>query len=201
MSVSGDPYGRPMEIESLRRVAQRIVEVRGRGFGLSPEDREDLLQEVLVKYVAAWSGDGAPDNVEAWLETATGRLITDRWRGEQRRPLVAEAADRDGDPYDVVADFMERARSRQPSMPAVGDAVVDQVFDLLPPADAALLQRRLLDDADPAALAEELGISRAAVDQRVSRAKARLQATLLDDPQLLADLRAGHPHIYPRGLR
>ena len=89
---------------------------------------------------------------------------------------MAEVEDRDGDPYDVVADFMEMARSRQPSMPAVGDAVIDQVFGLLPPADAALLQRRFVDDVDPADLADELGISRAAVDQRVSRAKARLKA-------------------------
>ena len=166
-----------------------------------PEDREDVLQEVLMKYVRTWSGDDAPDNVEAWLETATGRLITDRWRAEQRRPLVAEVEHRDGDPYDVVADFMERARSRQPSMPAVGDAVIDQVFGLLPPAEAALLQRRFVDDVDPADLADELGISRAAMDQRVSRAKARLKAELAAKPELLADLRAAHPHIYPRGRR
>lgn len=190
-----------MEIEAVRRLAQRIVDVRGRGFELSPEDREDVLQEVLVKYVRTWSGDVEPDNVEAWLETTTGRLITDRWRAERRRPPVAEVDDLDGDPYDVVADFMERARSRQPSMPAVGDAVVQEVFGLVPPADAALLQRRFVDEVDPADLADELGISRAAVDQRVSRAKARLKAALGAQPQLFADLRSGHPHIYPRGRR
>lgn len=190
-----------MEIESVRRVAERIVEVRGRAFGLSREDREDLLQEVLVKYVRTWPGEAEPDNAEAWLETTTGRVITDRWRGEQRRPPVAGVHDPDGDPYDVVADFMERARSRQPSIPAVEDAVIDQVFELLPPADAALLQRRYVDDIDPANLADELGISRAAVDQRVSRAKARLQSELGAKPELLAELRAGHPHIYPRGRR
>jgi len=190
-----------MEIEAVRRLAQRIVDVRGRGFGLSPEDCEDVQQEVLVKYVRTWSSDVEPDNVEAWLETATGRLITDRWRAEHRRPLAAEVADRDGDPYDVVADFMDKARSRQPSMPAVGDAVVQEVFGLVPPADAALLQRRFVDDVDPADLADELGISRAAVDQRVSRAKARLRAALGAQPQLFADLRAGHPHIYPQGRR
>ena len=91
---------------------------------------------------------------------------------------------------------MEVARSRQPSMPAVGDAVINQVFGLLPPADADLLQRRLVDDVEPADLADELGISRAAVDQRVSRAKARLKAALAAQPELLAELRAGHPHIY-----
>lgn len=190
-----------VEIGAVRRVAQRIAEVRGCDFGLSPEDREDLLQEVLVKYMRTWSSEVEPDNVEAWLETATERLITDRWRAEHRRPLAAEVADRDGDPYDVVADFMEKARSRQPSMPAVGDAVVQEVFGLVPPADAALLQRRFVDDVDPADLADELGISRAAVDQRVSRAKARLKAALGSQPELLADLRDGHPHIYPRGRR
>lgn len=190
-----------MEIESVRRVARRIVEARGLGFGLSPVDREDLLQEVLMKYARKWSGDDQPDSVEAWLETSTGRLITDQWRAEQRRPLVAEVEHRDGDPYAVVAEFMERARSRQPSIPAVGDAVIDQVFELLPPADAALLQRRFVDDIDPADLADELGISRAAVDQRVSRAKARLRAELSAKPELLDELQAGHPHIYPRGRR
>ena len=190
-----------MEIGAVRRVAQRIVEARGHKFQLSPEDREDLLQEVLVKYMRTWSADAQPDNVEAWLETATGRLITDGWRAERRRPSVVEVADRDGDPYDIVADFMEKARSRQPSMPAVGDAVIQKIFGLLQPADAALLQRRFVDDVDTDHLADELGISRAAVDQRVSRAKARLKAALDAQPELLADLRAGHPHIYPRGRR
>lgn len=190
-----------MKIEAVRRVAQRIVEVRGRKFQLSPEDREDLLQEVLVKYMRTWTADAQPDNVEAWLETATGRLITDGWRAERRSPSVVEVADRDGDPYDIVADFMEKARSRQPSMPAVGDAVIQKIFGLLLPADAALLQRRFVDDVDPDHLADELGISRAAVDQRVSRAKARLKAALDAQAELLADLRAEHPHIYSRGRR
>jgi RNA polymerase sigma factor (sigma-70 family) len=188
-------------IEDVRRAAQRIVEARGRGFGLKPEDREDLLQEVLVKYVRTWPDDSAPDNVEAWLETVTGRLITDGWRAAQRRPAVAEVDDPDGDPYDVVAELMEMARSRQPSMPAVGDAVIALVFRLLPPADAELLQRRLIDDADPADLADELGIGRAAVDQRVSRAKARLKVALSACPDLLAELRAGHPRLYDRERR
>ena len=86
-------------------------------------------------------------------------------------------------------------------MVAVGDAVIQKIFGLLQPADAALLQRRFVDDVDTDHLADELGISRAAVDQRVSRAKARLKAALDAQPELLADLRAGHPHIYPRGRR
>ena len=189
-----------MKIEAVRREAQRIAEVRGRDFGLSAEDREDLLQEVLVKYVRTWPGEVEPDNVAAWLETAIGRLITDRWRAEQHRPAGA-APDKGGDAYDAVAGLIDLARNRQPSMPAVSGDVVDRVFGLLPPADATLLQRRFVHDVDPAELAHQLGISRAAVDQRVSRAKARLKAALDAQPELLADLRAGHPHIYPQGRR
>lgn len=188
-----------MDIEDVRRLARPIVDARGRDFGLSAEDCEDLLQEVLLKYVRAWAGDAEPDNVEAWLETVTARTITDRWRAEKRRPKVAVVEDPDGDPLDLVADVVERARSRQPSMPAVGDAVIDQVFGLLSSADADLVQRRLVDDVDPVQLADELGISRTALDQRVSRAKARLQAALLAHPELLDDLRAPHPYVYPRG--
>ena len=142
--------------------------------------------------------DAEPDDVEAWLETATGRLITDRWRAErgaQRWPRVHP----DGDPYDVVADFVELARSRSALDAGRGDAGINQVFGLLPPADADLLQRRLVDDVEPAELWDDLGISRAAVDQRVSRAKARLKAALAAQPELLAELQAGHPHVYDRG--
>lgn len=190
-----------MKTEQVSRVARPIADARGRDFGLSAEDCEDLLQEVLLKYVRAWPGDAEPDNVAAWLETVTARMITDRWRAERRRPPVAGLDDPGGDPYDAVADVVERARSRQPSMPAVGDAVIDQVFNLVASADADLLQRRLVEDVDPVQLADELGISRAAVDQRVSRARARLQAALFDQPELLADLRAAHPHVYPGARR
>ena len=185
-----------VDLEDVARKAKRVVEVRGHSHGLSLEDREDLLQEVLAKYVAAWPDGTTPENVDAWLETVTGRMITDRWRAEQRRVKQAAPLKDADDPFDVVADVMEKARSRQASMPAVGDALIDQIFALVSDKDARLLKSRYVDDASAADIAEELGISRASVDQRVARAKGSLREALKARPDLAVELRASHPKAY-----
>ncbi len=60
-----------MEHKDLVGIAKPIVWRRGYQAGYSIEDREDLLQDVLMKFVQAWPNGSAPDNVAAWLETAT----------------------------------------------------------------------------------------------------------------------------------
>ena len=83
----------------------------------------------------------------------------------------------------------------------MADAVIDQIFELLPLEDASVLRRRFISDESATDIAQELGISRASVDQRVTRARSRLRAALAARPDLIEELRAGHPHIYPQGRR
>lgn len=56
-----------MDNDDLVAAARPIVWRRGYQAGLSPEDREDLLQDVLIKYVQVWPDGESPDNVEAYV--------------------------------------------------------------------------------------------------------------------------------------
>ena len=181
-----------MESHELFELARPVVSRRGRASGLSPEDREDLLQDVLAKYHSTWTV-GQPDNVEAWLETATRNAIVDRVRVAERRPaaLYAEGSD---DPLALAVAAMRSslATSDQP----VRASVVRKVFGMIPDSDAELMHQRYIQGGTAAELAAELGISVANLDQRTTRANRRLREALIDRPDLVAELRAPHPRVY-----
>ncbi len=182
-----------MEHEDLVGIAKPIVWRRGYQAGYSIEDREDLLQDVLMKFVQAWPNGVAPDNVAAWLETATSNAIIDRIRANERRPAdnFAEGGD---DPLSLAIAAMRS--SQFASAPAVSQEVLDRIFALIPEADAYLLRERYLKDYSASELAGELGITVANLDQRTTRAKRRLRDALADRPDLVEELRAPHPHVY-----
>ena len=182
-----------MENDELVATAKPIVWRRGYQAGFSTEDREDLLQDVLMKYLHAWPDGDAPANVAAWLETSTSNAIVDRVRVAERRPAdnFAEGGD------DHVSLAITTMRSTNfASAPAVSQKVLTAIFDLVPAEDAHLLRRRYLKNYPAAELAEELGISVANLDQRTTRAKRKLRDALGGGPDLVEELRAPHPHVY-----
>jgi RNA polymerase sigma-70 factor (ECF subfamily) len=182
-----------MEHQELIAIAKPIVWRRGYQSGLSLEDREDLLQDVLMKYLNAWPAGSAPGNVEAWFETTTANAIVDRLREVGRRPAdnFAEGGE---DPVSLAIAAM---RSTQfASAPAVSQKLLHAVFSLVPEHDAHLLRRRYLRNYTAAEIAEELGISVANVDQRTTRAKRKLRDALAGRSDLVAELRRPHPHVY-----
>ncbi|MBE7326030.1 sigma-70 family RNA polymerase sigma factor [Nocardioides sp. Y6] len=183
-----------MDYEALIDVARPIVRGRGGRAGLGEADLEDLLQIVLTKFVTTWDDDRAPDNVEAWLETATKNAIIDRARAEDRRPAANFAQDDDADPVGLLVHQMRS--SRVASLPAVGAVVIDDALALLASRDADVLRRRFIEGRSAAEVAEELGLSPASVDQRVSRAKRKLREALEDRPDLREALEAPHPQPY-----
>lgn len=182
-----------MENAELVATAQPIVWRRGYQAGLSTEDREDLLQDVLIKFLHAWPSTAAPDNVAAWFETTTSNAIIDRARVAERRPAdnFAEGGD---DPVSLAIAAM---RSTQlASAPAVSQKVLAAIFDLIPTEDAHLLRQRYLKNDAAADLADELGITVANLDQRTTRAKRKLRDALAARLDLVEELRSPHPHIY-----
>jgi RNA polymerase sigma factor (sigma-70 family) len=182
-----------MEVDQLLAIAKPIVWRRGYRAGFPDEDREDLLQDILMKYLQAWPDQIAPDNVAAWFETATANAIVDRARAADRRPaaLFAEGGD---DPVSLVIAAMRSTHFA--SAPAVSQKVMDCIFALVPSPDADLLRRRYLKNHTAAELAAELGITVANLDQRTTRAKRKLRDALVARPDLVDELRAPHPHIY-----
>ena len=182
-----------MEVDQLLAIAKPIVWRRGYQAGFPNEDREDLLQDILMKYLQAWPDQGAPDNVAAWLETATANAIVDRARAAERRP-TAPFAEGGDDPASLAIAAMKSTQFA--SAPAVSQKVLESIFALIPSNDSDLLRRRYLKSHAAAELAAELGISVANLDQRTTRAKRRLRDALVARPDLVDELRAPHPHIY-----
>lgn len=182
-----------METDELLVIAKPIVWRRGHRAGLSTEDREALLQEVIFKYLDAWPDGEAPTNVAAWFETATSNAVIDRARAADRRPAAdfTEGAD------DPVSLLVAAKRSSQfTSLEAVQKKLIASTLGLLPPEDGELLRRRYLDRESAADVAADLAITVTALDQRTTRAKRKLRDALAARPDLVEELRVPHPHVY-----
>lgn len=181
-----------MKPDELVVIAKPIVWRRGCQAGFSTEDREDLLQDVLMKFLHAWP-ENAPHNVAAWFETVASNAIIDQARVAERRPADNFAGGGD-DPVSLAITAMRSTNLA--SAPAVSQKVLTAIFALVPTADAYLLRHRYLKKYSAAELAEELGVTVANLDQRTTRAKRRLREALVGRPDLVAELRAPHPHVY-----
>lgn len=91
---------------------------------LSPEDREDLVAEVAVKYLHRWGHDDAPDNLEAWLTRTIRTTAIDMARANDARPQREEAED-------VMALLERRLVTLGPSALAIGGADVETLLSRL----------------------------------------------------------------------
>jgi RNA polymerase sigma factor (sigma-70 family) len=182
-----------MQTDELCAVAKPITRRRGSKAGLAQQDCEDLLQDVLTKYLRAWPRGHTPENVAAWLETATANAIVDRIRAAERRPVAHSG--RNDDEVDSLLGTVLRSPAFA-SAPAVRADLFASIFALVSVEDARLLRRRYVDGHSAADLAAELGISVANVDQRTTRAKRKLRDALAARPDLMDELRAPHPHLY-----
>lgn len=185
------------EFEIVMESARRIVAARAARVGLNPLDREDLLQDVMIKYLNAWTDGRRPDNSEAWLETTTANALTDVLRRNGREGERRAEADDADEQDDLLANlFREERISMQPSANIARKKILFSVFRLVDSEDAELLRERFVNGASAADLAARLGLTVAAVNQRASRAKARLRAAIEARPDLLKELRKPHPRKY-----
>lgn len=109
------------------------------------------------------------DQARAWLFGVAYRVLSNQRRSAARRMRLAERAAMSGVaprwPDEVVIQSEEAAE-------------VNQALKRLRPIDREILQLTLWEDLAPMEIAEVLGVSRAAVDQRYSRAKRRLAREL-----------------------
>ncbi len=139
-------------------------------------DAWDAASEV---FVVAWRrfGDVPTTNeARAWLLGVAYRTLANQRRSEQRRRRLIQRAARAGDETAPSPDA-QLIRNEE-------EAEVITALSLLRPADGEILRLTLWEELPPADIALVLGISRAAVDQRYSRAKRRL-ARELNRPTLI----------------
>ena len=158
----------------LRALAPRVLGVVARRFG-DFAAAEDAVQEALLAAATRWPEQGVPDNPRAWLIQVATRKLTDQLRAEiARRRREAE----------LVASEPEDERV---ILPPDADACVESDDTLvllfmcchpaLTHASAIALTLRAVGGLTTAEIARAFMVPEATMAQRISRAKATIQAS------------------------
>ena len=182
-----------MDEQRLLATARPIVDRRASRAGLNADDRDDLLQDVIVKYLGAFP-DAAPRNLPAWIERVTERSLIDRHRAASRRPQ--DAMPEHGDPHVIPTLVAAWREATATSLGAIKQRLVDEALGLLSDCDREIFERKFLRGEPSADVASSLDISVNTVDQRAGRARRRLRESLEQRPDLVAELAKPHPHTY-----
>ncbi len=138
--------------------------------------RADAWDAAAEVFVVAWRRlDAVPalDEARGWLLGVAYRVLSNQRRSKRRRRRLLEKA--------AHATYDEPALPDRQLLRNEEEREVIEALARLRPRDREILQARLWDELSPSEVATLLGISRAAVDQRYSRAKKRL-ARVLGDP-------------------
>jgi RNA polymerase sigma-70 factor (ECF subfamily) len=133
-------------------------------------DAWDATSEVFVVAWRRFSDVPATDEARAWLFGVAYRTLANQRRSELRRRRLIQRATKAGDETAPSPD-VQLIRNEE-------EAEVIEALSQLRPADGEILRLTLWEELPPADIAVVLGISRAAVDQRYSRAKRRLARQL-----------------------
>lgn len=167
------PGGAELAFERLYSEHHRAV----LGYCSRRVPRADAWDAASEVFIVAWRKlDNVPDGAEAraWLLGVAYRVLANHRRGTQRRGKLVERVSQLG--------------AGSPSSPEeqlirseAGLEVIDALARLKP-KDREVLQLATWEELAPAEIAEVLGISRDAVDQRYSRAKRRLARELEGRP-------------------
>ncbi len=136
-----------------------------------PDDVQDAVQEVFVSALTGIRRSRGGSSIETWL----ARITINTCRSHRRRRLLRW---RRAVPIDRAA---RRETGRSPH-PAAGDGElferVRQAVQALPARDREVVVLRYLEEMPVQAVAELLHLRRNTVDVRLTRARAKLRATL-----------------------
>lgn len=134
-------------------------------------NREDAVEATADVFLTTWRRiDEVPDGSEArlWLFGVARNVLRNRQRSNRRlRRLVSRAATTPADPAPLLETVVvRRAQDRE----------VLAALDRLDPSDREVLQLRLWEEVSYDDIAELLGCSRHAAEQRYAKALRRLRS-------------------------
>jgi RNA polymerase sigma-70 factor, ECF subfamily len=171
-----------------RRFARRIDrQVRAL---LGPDDeREDLVQDVLIAVFRRIGTLRDPACIDAWVSQITANMLKHTMRrGRLRRHASWEALPEEQNPT-VQLDL----EAHQLAVRAMS------VMDRLPPTDRTLLCTYWLSAATLRSMAADAGCSIITVRRRLLRAQARFERLARRDPALAARIDTGSLYRNGRG--
>jgi RNA polymerase sigma-70 factor (ECF subfamily) len=155
----------------------------------TPEDAEDLLQEVFTRIHENASTLPEVESVTGWIYRTAGNAVTDYYR---RRGALERA---------TRAFSAERGVGVEPEDPAAEEELAQCLRPLvatLPDAYGKALELTELDGRTQAEAAESMGLSLSGMKSRVQRGRTKLKEVLLDCCHVEIDRRGGVVGYEPR---
>jgi RNA polymerase sigma-70 factor, ECF subfamily len=140
---------------------------------------DDLVQDVLARFVRERASNGGPQRIAAWLFRAARNALVDRHRRRHREIAAGDLGDTWVEAGPSGAD-LDRLRAAFRSF----------VDELPPPAREALVLTEY-EGLNQRQLAERLGVPLSTAKSRVQRARARLAAALHECCRFELDRRGG----------
>lgn len=136
---------------------------------------DDLFQEVSIKVLKRIDTVRDQRTLRGWLFQLTRNACLDYLRMQDRRPK--------GGPASLPFHRAEGDLGRNPFERFISDERLEAVrraVDSLPASQREVIRLRIEQDMDHQAIAEQLGISRQAVEVRLCRGRAALKTQLSD---------------------
>jgi RNA polymerase sigma-70 factor (ECF subfamily) len=151
----------------VERFSRYVFAICGRGFRLSPEDAEDVFQEVFARAYERLPDLRSDDAVLPWLAQLTRRLCIDRLRVLARTPETAEA---DEHAADETLRSIDDAMAVRAALDAVGDPCRE------------ILDRFFCRDESYRTIGEALDLPPGTIASRISRCLTKVRAELMEEP-------------------
>jgi RNA polymerase sigma factor (sigma-70 family) len=156
----------------LRRLAPEVLGVLLRRHGQF-DACEDAVQEALLAAALQWPSEGVPEHPRAWLITVASRRLTDAWRTEHAR------RDREDADFAAVPASELGAPAPADERPS-GDDTLTLLFlcchPSLSPSSQLALTLRAVGGLTTGEIARAFLVPDATMGQRISRAKATIEA-------------------------
>jgi RNA polymerase sigma factor (sigma-70 family) len=163
-----------LHVRYITRIRRHVDAVLG------PDDeRDDILQEVLITAVLKLGTLREPARFDAWLGRVTANTINDFLRRRRLRRRAAGEAFAERSAPTFKSDFDARDLA----------ARAIRILYLLPESDRALLTRFWFTPATKESMAAEYGCSHSTMQRWLGRARARFEKRARRDPALGAMLR------------
>jgi RNA polymerase sigma-70 factor (ECF subfamily) len=141
-----------------------VYAIAVRGFGLGPEQAEDVFQEVFARTFEHLDSLRDDRAIRPFIAQLTRRLAIDQLRAARTEPLDEAEIDRVGQPDPI--DAIEQALD------------VREALRSLPEHCREVLDRFFARDESYVTIAEQLGIPPGTVASRISRCLAKLAEEL-----------------------
>jgi len=155
----------------------------------TPEDAEDLLQEVFTRIHANASTLGEVESVTGWVYRTAGNAVTDYYR---RRGAFERATEALAAAFSTVTENEDDAAEEELAQ------CLRPLIATLPETYGQALELTELEGRTQGEAAEALGLSLSGMKSRVQRGRTKLKEVLLDCCHVELDRRGGVVGYEPR---